>query len=135
MKGNRAGPRSRLGLLSVTVASAALLAVSAAGCAKRRSPYAPDQQAQVDALDSGGSLEATTATERLVLSRLGELSPNAPQQVQGVLVTAGVPYSAASGRLCRSVIISQKRGPEVARKLACSAGKGWFFVPEVFAPR
>jgi hypothetical protein len=77
-----------------------------------------------------GEVEPKDDAERAVLARLSDLPANEPQTIEGLEVTAGEEYTAASGRVCRPVEIS---GAEA--KLACQSNHGWVFVPGVFGGR
>lgn len=83
-----------------------------------------------DADDTGRTLDAKTSSERAILRDLSALPSAKPQHVGDAVVVAEAPYEAASGRTCRALQVTAAGKP--SRRLACSDGKAWFFVPEVF---
>lgn len=106
------------------------LGIFGAGCASApRDPW-------FDHMVQSGAVEPSSEVERDALSRMDELPPETPVTVSGVTVLAGVPYAAASARVCRTV---QLEG--AAPKLACreevapdeDAPTAWFFAPSVSA--
>jgi hypothetical protein len=111
--------------------SAALLtlAIVAVGCAAQPQASLRDV---ADANDTGGTVAAGTATERAVLAALPRLAATAPERINGLTVMAQTPYLAASGRTCRAVSLTSPKGG-VENRLACSDGRSWFFVPNVFS--
>ncbi len=85
-----------------------------------------------DANDTGRALAAKSDDERGVLGRLAVLPSGKHERVGGATVMAEAPYTAASGRTCRALRLTQAPTQAARRRLACSDGKAWFFVPDVF---
>lgn len=100
------------------------------GCAARPVISARDL---ADANDTGSTLKGRTEDERAVLAQLPRLPAGMPQTVRGTRVVADEPYEAASGRRCRALRLQERTQGEIER-LACTNGKEWFFVPNVFGP-
>jgi hypothetical protein len=105
---------------------AAVLACSARPVASARD--------MADANDTGATLEGRTEDERAVLAQLPRLPTGKPQRVRGTSVVADEPYEAASGRRCRTLHLQDGAQPNFTDRLACTNGKQWFFVPNVFGP-
>jgi hypothetical protein len=101
-------------------------------CCSTRQPPRPVHPG-LDGSDERGVVSPATDTERAVLERLGSLAPGQREQVRGVAVVAEPAYAAASGRSCRRLALGPSGGNASEARLACSEGKGWFFVPNVFA--
>ncbi|HWA73964.1 MAG TPA: hypothetical protein VG937_16590 [Polyangiaceae bacterium] len=99
-------------------------------CSSAREVSARDA---ADANDTGRVLEAKGASERAVLARLSTFPTGTPQRVGEITVSAGAPYPAASGRTCRSLQVSLGNAVARQERLACTDGRSWFFVPDVFA--
>jgi hypothetical protein len=115
------------------VESASHLAVSVAvvlGCSSQPALSARDA---ADASDTGGKLAARSPSERALLDSLPSLPPGVARRVGAVTVTAEAPYAAASGRTCRVLRLDADRKGQGSRRLACSDGTSWFFVPDVFS--
>jgi hypothetical protein len=86
-----------------------------------------------DANDTGAKLTATTESDRLLLTELPKLPPQAPRRMGDNTVVAEAPYLAASGRTCRAIHVDGISAQAGSRhRLACSNGSSWFFVPDVF---
>lgn len=85
-----------------------------------------------DAADTGAKLPGANADERALLAGLPGLRSGKAQRVRDLSVLADEPYEAASGRQCRALQVQAVGGTHNARRLACSDGSGWFFVPDVF---
>ncbi len=84
-----------------------------------------------DANDTGGRLAPSSDGERALLLRLSKLPSSAPQRVGDATVVAEPAYQAASGQTCRALHLTQANAA-ARHRLACSDGKTWFFVPDVF---
>ena len=101
------------------------------GCGGSQPP--PDDPAVIDSRDTGGTVEPASEAERQLLAQLGELPAGRPQRIGPLRAVADAPYYAASGRICRSVTVTQDGAKQKGEtRLACSEGKDWFFVPSVF---
>jgi len=85
-----------------------------------------------DANDIGRTLPATNDSERALLQALPSLRSGAAQRVGDVTLMADAPYAAASGRTCRTLHVTTSQKAPASGRLACSDGKSWFFVPDVF---
>lgn len=70
-------------------------------------------------------------SEKRLLAELPMMAPSSLQRIGEQAVIVDAPYTAASGRTCRTVHVTQGVRRESTR-LACSDGTRWFFVPEVF---
>lgn len=101
-------------------------------CACSRTPEVSARDA-ADANDTGRVLEAKGDSERAVLAQLGSFPSGAARRVGDITVSAEPPYPAASGRTCRSLHVSSGHAGARQDRLACTDGKSWFFVPDVFA--
>jgi hypothetical protein len=86
-----------------------------------------------DANDTGRTLAARSDAERAVLLKVASLPNGSPQQVGEFTVVADPAYDAASGRTCRALHLKSAAPNGASDRLACSDGKAWFFVPDVFA--
>jgi hypothetical protein len=77
--------------------------------------------------------EATSPSEAEVLKKLDDL-PTAQARTVGPLnVVADAPYDAASGKMCRRVLLTQAGAPKRSKtRLACRGESEWAFVPSVF---
>ncbi len=82
-----------------------------------------------DHMMSTGRAEPNDA-ERAALERLGDLPPDRPVAVAGQPVVAGPPYTAASGRTCRSFQIGDAPARLACRELAPEEAE-WVLAPEV----
>lgn len=87
-----------------------------------------------DANDTGATLRGKTEDERAVLAQLSRLPVGNPQKVGSTSVVADEPYEAASGRRCRALRLQTSGQRSGTERLACTNGKEWFFVPNVFGP-
>jgi hypothetical protein len=85
-----------------------------------------------DANDTGRTLAAKNDSERALLAALPTLRSGTAERVGDVTLVADAPYTAASGRICRSLHITKSKQRSAGDRLACSNGKDWFFVPDVF---
>jgi hypothetical protein len=120
-----------MGLERCNKGSASVVALSLlAACA---APPQASPRDLADANDTGGTLKATSASEREILERLPRLANGAALRVGDGTVVGDAAYAAASGRTCRRVQLTQGSGRKSDR-LACSDGGAWFFVPDVFDP-
>ena len=115
----------RAALLLTTV-----FAVAACGGRGRR-VYAPDRQGVEDSHDAGGRVAPVSGEDQQLLERLGEMPSEGSVQIGAHEYQVGAPYHAANGRQCRSVV-GQGDDSKATRRLSCSEGNGWFFVPDVF---
>jgi hypothetical protein len=108
-----------------------LLLLLAAACGGATLP--PDDPAVLDANDTGGTVAPGNESERQLLAALGQMPAGAEQRIGSMRAVADRPYHAASGRTCRRVTFGAS-GPQgqSRTRLACSSGKEWFFVPDVF---
>lgn len=84
-----------------------------------------------DANDTGATLGAKSEGERELLKEAASLPSGAPRRVGGATVVAEAPYAAASGRTCRALHVTL-REHQASQRLACTDGRAWFFVPDVF---
>lgn len=85
-----------------------------------------------DANDTGRMLGPTDEDERALLSQLATLPSGTARRVGAATVLAGEPYAAASGRTCRALHLKVANAQRERKRVACSNGKAWFFVPDVF---
>ncbi len=108
---------------------AALVTIAMFGCSKPPSIAAQDA---ADANDTGGALAAKSDNERALLREVGSLPTDKPRQIGEAAVVAGAPYTAASGRTCRALHLTEKGSTKSEGRLVCNNGKVWFFVPDVF---
>jgi hypothetical protein len=92
----------------------------------------PSARDVADANDTGRAVSANSESESAVLRRVGTLPTGSPERVGDLVVNAERPYPAASGRTCRALSVSAASGKSSKPLLACSDGKSWFFVPDVF---
>lgn len=67
-----------------------------------------------------------------MLSALPTLPSGQPRRVAAATVVAEPAYTAASGRTCRAVQLSSATSTRTSHRLACTSGRDWFFVPDVF---
>ena len=104
-----------------------LLLVSV-GCS---SPPPASARDIADANDLGRTLAAVSDTDRALLRQLPSLPSGTPRRVGDTTVVAEAPYSAASGRSCRTLHVNAGQARRTTERLACSIGSGWFFVPEI----
>jgi hypothetical protein len=107
-----------------------LLGSLAAACSPVLSASARDV---ADANDTGNAIGAKNASERTVLQRLPGLPSGKAERLGSLNVTAEAPYTAASGRTCRALSLSDEPRQQAVPRLACTKGGAWFFVPDVFA--
>ena len=91
----------------------------------------PSPRDVADANDVGRTLYGKSADERALLVEVPSLPSGTPRRVGGATVVADAAYAAASGRACRVLHITEA-STKVMSRLACSDGKSWFFVPDVF---
>lgn len=101
-----------------------------AACSPSETPSARDV---ADANDTGRTLSAENPGERAVLARVATLPNGKAVTVSGLSVTAEPQYAAASGRTCRALSIVDAGAGRNRNRVACSDGKSWFFVPDVFS--
>jgi len=81
-----------------------------------------------------GQVPPTTAGERELLARLGQLPSGQAVSLEGQVFVPGEPYQAASGRTCRPIGVGEPDAEhEGDRRLACEDRQHWVFVPDVFA--
>lgn len=106
----------------------AVVAGVVAACAATPQPSAREV---ADANDTGQALAAKSEQERAVLREAASLPSGVARRINGTNVLAEAPYVAASGRTCRALQLSEQASQAIHR-LACSDGKAWFFVPDVF---
>lgn len=99
-------------------------------CSSAPKPSARDI---ADANDTGRALTATNASERQLLQQAAALPAGAPRRVGNATVVGEPTYTAASGRMCRALHVTAAGSAKIVRRLACSDGKAWFFVPDVFS--
>lgn len=85
-----------------------------------------------DANDTGRTLAARNQAERQLLEKVAGLRNDRAEQVGGLSVVAEAPYAAASGRTCRALSLKQAGASNGMSRVACTDGKQWFFVPDVF---
>jgi hypothetical protein len=86
-----------------------------------------------DANDTGRTFGGETSTERALLEQLPTLPSGATRHVGDATVVADAPYTAASGRTCRTLQVMSSGKRQVVQRLACVSGRSWRFVPDVFA--
>lgn len=104
-----------------------LLSLALSACSSPRPINARDV---ADANDTGNAIPAGNASERNLLVEVSHMPTGTRQRVGELDVTAAAPYSAASGRTCRPLELAT--GGKLDRRLACTDGRDWFFVPKVF---
>jgi len=98
-------------------------------CSSVRQPTARDV---ADATDTGRTVPAVGATERQVLTRVAGLPSGTATRIADATVIAEAPYAAASARSCRALHITASSSQQTLHRVACSDGRVWFFVPDVF---
>lgn len=118
--GRRAAEGSKLSLVALLLPLA---------CSSGLQPGARDL---ADANDTGRSVDAKSHDERALLARLSTLPSGKPERVGTATIVAEPAYTAASGRTCRALQLTQGPGSVSRPRLACSKGDAWFFVPDVF---
>jgi hypothetical protein len=96
--------------------------VSVVGCAHASSPS--DRVWLQD-----GRVVPQNPAESAALAKLSTLEPTSAHTLSDQ-VTVGPAYSAASGRLCRTV--QSGAASQRSVRLACESEQGWIFVPDVF---
>jgi hypothetical protein len=106
-----------------------LFALALVGCSSSKPLAARDV---ADANDTGRTLAARTQAEQQLLARVGSLPSGSAQQLAGLSVIAEPAYAAASGHTCRALSITQSNPAAQRQRIACTDGKNWFFVPDVF---
>ena len=106
------------------------LALLLNACTAQRPPSARDV---ADANDAGRTLSPKTANERLLLHQLSALPNGRARRIGDASVVADAPYHAASGHTCRALQMTPGGARAADHRLACTDGRGWFFVPNVFA--
>jgi hypothetical protein len=109
--------------------SALLLLLPPLACSSVRQPTARDV---ADANDTGRTVPAASATERQVLDRVASLPSGVATQIGDATVSAEAPYTAASARTCRPLHITANASRQTLHRIACSDGRAWFFVPDIF---
>ena len=111
--------------------AAALLGVLSLlnGCS---SPPPVNARDAADANDLGRVLAAKNDDERALLKQLSSLPSGTPKRVGSEDVLAEAPYNAASGHTCRALHLTPLRTHTTNHRLACTNGRDWFFVPDVF---
>lgn len=109
--------------------SALLLLLLPLACSSVRQPTARDV---ADANDTGRTVPAVSATERQVLERVAALPSGVATRIGDATVDAEAPYAAASARSCRALHITSSASPQPVHRVACSDGRAWFFVPDIF---
>jgi hypothetical protein len=85
-----------------------------------------------DANDTGRTLLARSESERALLGQIAALPSGTPQKVSGLTVVAEPSYAAASGHTCRALHFTPAGSQQTQHRVACSDGRAWFFVPDVF---
>lgn len=85
-----------------------------------------------DANDTGRVVAPASDSERRLLKELPTLQSGRGRSVGDAKVVAEAPYASASGKTCRAVHVTPSQARDVRHRLACSDGKSWFFVPDVF---
>lgn len=85
-----------------------------------------------DANDTGRTLSPQTANERLLLQQLSQLPNGSARRIGDASVVAEAPYNAASGHTCRALQLTPSQTGKPDHHLACTDGRGWYFVPDVF---
>lgn len=109
---------------AISILARALLATLVLGCSRSHHVAEPGPAAPT-------AIEPANEIEREVLQRLPTLAPEQPITIDGATVSAAAPYHAASGRTCRSLVITGADRSARSR-LACRDDAAWFFVPQVF---
>lgn len=118
---------SRSAVLSAVVALASLVGL---GCGAAAEPR--EQDIWYTSELRPGEVPPVTEGERELLARLDDLPSGDPVAFGGQSFLVEEPYTAASGRVCRSVTVRSVEGAGVDVKLACQSDRGWSFVPDVF---
>ena len=108
---------------------AAVAVTGLAACATTARPAAPDPSYTL--LTKPGTRAATDDLERAILKQLGQLTTSKEAAIGGRAVVAGAPYTAASGRTCRSVNVRAAGAAPARIHLACVISDAWSFVPDV----
>lgn len=85
-----------------------------------------------DANDTGRTVAARSEGERALLGKVPSLPSGVVTRVGSDSVSAEEPYTAASGRTCRALTITPAASRNATHRLACTDGRTWFFVPDVF---
>lgn len=85
-----------------------------------------------DANDTGRVLTPTNENERRLLRELPALPSGKAQRVGDTNVVAEEPYASASGKSCRALQVTSGPTRPASHRLACTDGKVWFFVPDIF---
>jgi hypothetical protein len=106
-----------------------LLATALLGCSS--SPRTNPRDA-ADANDTGRKLVPSSESERALLREVMTLPNGAPKRIGHDTVVADAAYQAASGRTCRALRVTSGPEQRAAQHLACTDGRAWFFVPDVF---
>lgn len=109
---------------------ALLLVWAGCGASQEPSVYSPENSQKY----TGTKVESASKDEAAVLQQVDKLVTGKRQKVGGVFVVADAPYFAASGRTCRSLLISSGANRAGRARLACEDGSTWFWAPEVMAP-
>jgi hypothetical protein len=93
---------------------------------------APSARDVADANDTGRTLNARSESERALLAEAGALPNTSSRRFGSTSVSAEPPYTAASGRTCRVLHITDATSTAARERLVCSTSNGWLFVPDVF---
>lgn len=108
--------------------SLSVFAVLACACS---TPLTGSARDIADANDKGRTLSPKSAHERLVLQQVASLPSGTAKRIGNGSVVADTPYDAASGHTCRALEMTPENTQKIRHRLACTDGRGWFFVPEV----
>jgi len=114
----------------VLASLAAAVAIAAtAACGTSAPPPATDPSYKL--LTEPGTRAPADDLERAILKQLSGLTADQQATIGGRTIVAGAPYSAASGRTCRSVSVNAGANAPARDHLACKIGEAWSFVPDV----
>jgi hypothetical protein len=101
-----------------------IAAVIFCACGPAESPQRPH---------TGGVVKPGSDAERRVLEKIATIPSEQPVTIGGVVVRAEPAYFAASGRMCRRLVLTRRGQDNGKIRLACKDGRSWFYAPEVTA--
>ncbi len=103
------------------------------GCVATMSSTPAQQRAASESAASSSTHSTNNPVEAAILSQISSMKTGEEGTVGDVTFIAGEAYTAASGRRCRPVTITDGR---IRRgQLVCENGRGWFFSKRVFVTR
>jgi hypothetical protein len=106
------------------------LLLLASGCVLNPPQPQGTADSKIDQVENG---DRHAGQDAGLIAVVASMQAHETSAIDGMRVESGQAFSAASGRLCKYITLSQPDNPgKATTRLACQDNHGWFFAPDIF---